>query len=543
MRSLSEVPRVLCFVLFGCTIFVHRALGQFDEMVKHIPGKANALALVNAEKLFASEVAKRQGWADGRGKRFESGLTCLPAKATRAVVASQLDLEMFRPAWDVAIIDFPTAPSLADIQQHFGGVEDTLAKTPALRVADDSYVVQFSNTMIGAMGPANRQVASSWLQGTDNVLSPYLREALGYADAGAEVILAIDATDALTPAFVQQRLADSQELDLKSAQLTVEQVAGIVSSLKGVMLGITFGKEPFGKIKIDFATDPTPLTPIAKTLVLGALAKHGAMIDEMSQWKVQVDNTHIYLDGVLGESGLMRIASLINLPTHALHAPPGGSAPAATAGAASSAKPAATPPADPAQTVLETTQNYFKSVDRILADLRGRKGTERTVGQIGVWFGNYANKVDRLPILNVDEEMLQYGQYVAQQLRNASMAIKGYGANKAVAEQSADTGAAPLGGVLGQSASDYYATSAYGGGYRRPLGLNAAYGWARNQGAAGTAYWAGRSETRQAFAARSQADVQLETAAATSVQQIMEQLREAHEKVRADMTKKYNAEF
>ena len=39
--------------------------------------------------------------------------------------------------------------------------------------------------------------------------------------------------------------------------------------------------------------------------------------------------------------------------------------------------------------------------------------------------------------------MLQYGQYVAQQLRNASMAIKGYGITKRVAEVNADDSVGP----------------------------------------------------------------------------------------------------
>jgi hypothetical protein len=53
--------------------------------------------------------------------------------------------------------------------------------------------------------------------------------------------------------------------------------------------------------------------------------------------------------------------------------------------------------------------------------------------------------------------MLPYGQYVAQQLRNASRAIKGYGINTRVAEVHADNSAAPYSGVVGQSSSDYYA--------------------------------------------------------------------------------------
>ncbi len=257
------------------------ALSQFDEMVKHVPSHANALFLVNAEKLFASEVAKSQNWQAQRGKRFDSGLTCIPAKATYVVIGSQVDLDNMRPMWDAAIVAFASAPSLADVSQHFGGIEDTIANTPALCVADDSYVVRFSDQLLGAFGPGNRQMVSEWLQQTDVQLSPYLREALGYEDAGADVILAIDATNALTPALVEQRLAAAENADIKNSKLSVQDIARIVSSLKGVMLGITFGKQPYGKIKIDFGQDATPLSDIAKPLVLGALANHGAMIDEM----------------------------------------------------------------------------------------------------------------------------------------------------------------------------------------------------------------------------------------------------------------------
>jgi hypothetical protein len=390
---------------------------------------------------------------------------------------------------------------------------------------------------LGAFGPGNRQLVSSWLQQKDLELSPFLQEAVRFEDGGTEIILAIDATDALTPALVEQRLTASKETALASSKLSVQEIARLVSSLKGVMLGITFGKQPYGKIKIDFGQDVTALSDIAKPLVLDALANHGALIDEMSQWQLEMKGTSIYLGGNLGESGLMRISSLINLPTHALHAPATGGGTPSAAGADTTAQAQAAPNQE--QVVQEKTQQYFKSVEGLLRDLRSQKGEARTIGQIGVWFGTYANRVDRLPILNIDQQMLQYGQYVAQQLRNCSMAIKGYGINKRVAEVNADNNAAPFGGVLGDSASDYYANGAYG----RPLGYGAAYGWASRQGAAGTAYWAGRSEMRQAMAARTAADVQLKAGAAGQVQQIMEQLSEAHEKIRVMMTEKYKVEF
>ena len=127
MRLLSRVILTMGVLFWIGSLAVRPARAQFDEMVKHVPRQANAIFLVNAEKAFASEIAKSQGWQAMRGKRFDSGLTCIPAKATHMVIASQLDLESMHPAWEAAIVEFPAAPSLEDIKQHFGGLDDMIA--------------------------------------------------------------------------------------------------------------------------------------------------------------------------------------------------------------------------------------------------------------------------------------------------------------------------------------------------------------------------------------------------------------------------------
>jgi len=534
MRSLQSFWLVLLGVITLSGVSTERAFAQFEEMAKYIPRQANVLIMVNAEKVFGSEIAKSDDWQAQRGKRFESGLTFLPPAAKYVTVGSQVDLEVMRPTWDAAVVVFDKAPTLADVNSHFGGIEDSIAGTPALRVADDSYVVQLSDTMLGAFGPGNRQLVSAWVQQKEHSLSPYLQEALSYEEAGAAVIMAIDATDILTPGLVEARISDSENDVFKKSKVDVKQIASIVSSLKGLMLGITFGKQPYARLKIDFGQDVTQLAPVMEPLLMAALEHQGAMLDEMAQWKVEVKGTQVFYSGYLAESGLTRIASLINLPTNALHAQAGVASQEAGTTAANPQSPS-----DPAKVVLETTQAYFKSIERIQGDLKDKKGEGKAISQWGLWFSNYANKVDRLPILNVDDEMLQYGQYVAQQLRNCSMSIKNIGMAKNVAQMNADNTAAPFGGALGASANAYYAN----GGYGRALGAPAAYGWAQNQGAAGAAYVAGRSQMHQAFQERAVISTQAKAAVGTSVQAILEQMRQAHTQVRTEMTKKYQVEF
>ena len=129
---------------------------------------------------------------------------------------------------------------------------------------------------------------------------------------------------------MQERLETAENVDLKSAKISVEKIAKLVSSLRGIMLGMTFDAEAYGRLRIDFEEDATPLASIAKPLVLASLAKHGAMIDEIEDWKVETKGKTIFLSGTLGESGLTRITSLITLPTNALQAPAEGSGQADT---------------------------------------------------------------------------------------------------------------------------------------------------------------------------------------------------------------------
>ena len=210
------------------------------------------------------------------------------------------------------------------------------------------------------------------------------------------------------------------------------------------MLGITFRDKAYAKLKIDFESDAGLLSGIAKPLILEVLGHRGLMIDEIEDWTPEVKGNAVFLGGELTSSGLTRIGSLVALPTNALQtqaakaqAPQGQQAAAGTA--AQTQQP----------TMLESTQQYFQSVQNLLENLIDKKKKMQTWGQLAQWFENYGRHIDRLPILNVDEEMLQYGAYVANELHTTSMALKGVRIQKRVAEVGAADAAQPFGGVVG----------------------------------------------------------------------------------------------
>jgi hypothetical protein len=64
--------------------------------------------------------------------------------------------------------------------------------------------------------------------------------------------------------------------------------------------------------------------------------------------------------------------------------------------------------------VRNRSQAYFKSTQTLVEDLRkGLKDTKAT----SAWMERYARRIDQLPVLHVDDELLDYGDKLAETLR------------------------------------------------------------------------------------------------------------------------------
>ncbi len=509
---------------------------EFTKLIRRVPESANALVLVNADKLYMSPVAVSEEWEKNREERYNAGLTVVPPSADKMVIASQLDLEYMHPTWQFALVESEKPTLLATVARKFGGVLDKVVGMPAVRLPDDSFIVELSETLRGAMAPANRQQTSRWVGLADHNLSPYLQDAANFADNAGHVILALDVTHSITAEDVAHRLGSNMDVYgdiLQKSPVEPKELAELLASMKGVMLGITFQDQAYGKIRIDFGVDATKLEPIAKPLLLAILHHRGAMIEDFDDWVLAVDGMTITLGGKLSSSGVMRLSSLIELPTHVL-------ATDETANAANGeGAQDNTPP-----TMVEATQAYFKSTEDILKDLRRHKGQGKSIGTYGMWFENYARKVERLPMLNVDEEMLNYGSFLSTQLRNASMAIKGIGIRSRPEAMAAASNAG--GGSINFS-------SGFAGGYR-------GYGGYRNLSSSGTgttylaaraagdspgmaAFAASKDKMRQQQQARVQVRANEKAKGAAEAQQIMGQIQAGQAQIRRNMVEKYKVEF
>ncbi len=486
---------------------------QFEGMKYRIPRDANTIILINAEKMFGSQVAGREMWEARRKAAYDAGVSALPPDATEVLLAGRMDVEFGKSVWEIAMAKLRGDRNVTTVAQRYGGSIDEIAGRAAARLPDDTYVVQLMSNLLGTYTPANRQDVSRWLKSTDvgsaAELPPYLEQAFGYAKkVGTPIVMGLELAGGISPAEVKEKMKLMQSL--KDANLPVEQFAKLMAGTQGITLGVTIAENEIGAIRVDFSESPALLADVGKPLLIEILQRHGAMIEDFNQWKPSISGNTFLMKGALSMDGTRRLMSVLELP------PSLGEA----------MRVATSPGSDPeGKQKLLSSQQYFKMITTLLDDLR-EKPNMKTFGQAAIWYDKYARKIDRMSILNVDEALVNYGGTMASALRQGEMTMKGVGMRSSVRTASNQ----PSSGGYGMSVGGYRAGMGYTGGlYGAP------------------SMYVGVDAMNASLQAKGQSDAiirgQERTQGAASIQQLWNQIDEQTAAIRRDMTNKYSADF
>ncbi len=484
------------------------AADEFQDLVNRIPRSANAVVLLNVEKAKNSPMGLAENWSANIEQAFESGLTRVPPQAKRFILASQIDFEFMEPQWDAAIIELEKNLSTTDIQKMRNGTLDTIEGYPAVVRPNDAYIVKLAPKLIAAMVPANRQSVVRWLRAMRKTppppLSPYLQKAAVYSDkAGSDIIMALDLDGVLSFERVGKYLKSKQDrLDKWGADLM--QLTKLLESVQGVRIGVRIGDEPSAMIVIDLKGDASIASSYAKPLILQILSDQGAAINDLQSWTAKAEGHEISLAGKLSKSGLRRLMSVVDTPS------------SENLGEEKQVSPGELPAIR-----AKASLKHFKAVTAMANDLKADMKNSKTLASNALWFDKYARRIERLPTLNVDPELLKYSAFVADQLRKASLAVKTMGIQ---------TGARSAQVTSGDVSSSYgYPTTRWGSsGYYGGSG-----GYYQDQ----TAGLKAAGEERRAIKAEERG------IAATDVQTIRQAIISATAKIRREMTDKYQTQF
>jgi hypothetical protein len=417
-----------------------RAQAEFVRLLPKLPESTNAISLVDLKSLFNTPLALKEKWLE----RNEGNPLFPPTLALGAdylIYGTAINYgDGFERSWEVVLAASKTPRTALEIAKNQGGAVDNLAGTDVVWSPRDAFIVVFSPRDIGARFPADRQETARWIRAVGSpdakpTISPYLRKIASTKQGfDHQIVMAFDMADLFSPQLVRSAVATSTAFDLKLDNL--DEVSDAVATIEGVLLAINVDTSIEGIVRVDFGGSTKAVERIAKPLLLDVMTRMGAELSDMKDWRVKIEEKTVTLQGPLTTSGARRLVSLLELDGGVSVPEPETAAPVA---ATEGASPGLTAP------TLAATQKYYRDLMTLIDDIKADKAkSQRT---LSLWCDRYATKIDRMPILRVDQELLDFSRRITVTLRDLSNT--GTGANMNIIARQTTDAASSVGGYGG----------------------------------------------------------------------------------------------
>jgi hypothetical protein len=407
----------------------------FGDLLKRIPAQSNALLLVNVDGLYDSPMGRRENWRE-RARENPSGHLGISPDVSRFAVAVGMDFQSMDERWRIGMAQHRNPlPSLEAVAAREGGYVETIEKMPVAWTPRGFDLFQFPDQIVGFVSPTDRKAIVGWIRTVldhpRNFPPGFADRAIFRADAGAQIVLALDLADSVSPKMVEPWL---NAIDvIKKTHTDPTLLAPRLASVKSAFLVITADQSLEGNIRIDFEREVDYTAPVARELILTLLDDYGADLPELKSWTLSFDKkTAVEMNGRLSEESVRRVISLARPPHLSSSGPDASKAPTQ-------------PPAEPKPVATQVrsepliaSQAYFRSVTSLIEAL---KQTNRpTYRSTKLWYDRYAKQIEELPILNVDKDLLDWGSQVTRTLREMSSGVNYYARNQTYTLASSSSG-------------------------------------------------------------------------------------------------------
>jgi hypothetical protein len=375
----------------------------------------------------------------------------LPGNVVRVRIAAELDLESFQPDWEIGYAAVEKTSTAESIALREGGYVDTLQGRSIVWTPNEMYLVPLADNVVSIVRPADRKFVGQWLKkDRSNVISSYLQQVAGRLTDRQSVSIAVDLEDVLSTGVLNEKLAQSKSLQGKN----IEAIAKSLSSVQGITISVASDALE-ATVLIDFLSAPTELTPVAKAFFAEVLTARGVQLDEFSQWKMRAvsEGETLSFTGPIASETLDDLLGMFTV-----HRASRGVTPVTNTDSPAAPTSGQTSPS----VVAENTRDYFRKVINIVH--RVRDYSANNTGERAQWNGNMANRIDEMPTLEVDPQMVMFGAEVAKSLRSNSMSMQLTNISQGAAAVAADagTGAFSTATAVGTMAGMGYGYGGYG---------------------------------------------------------------------------------
>lgn len=410
---------VLVGIAAAITSSASAAPPQWPEQFNKLPAAPNAVVLIQVDKL--RQLADQLG---DNGKDAQQAARDIQADLTESVrqiaLVASIDLNHLESNWELALCDMARIPSNDQLARIEQGYVDRVEDRTVIWSPRNVYFLPLPNSMLGLIQPADRQMLGRWArtwQGRSEPLPDYLQKALEIAAEDVPIVMAMDMSGAISAIPAAAKLRDFPPV--ADSGINVDELADLLSHLQGVTFAVQVRDGLYGRVRVDFDRPAGLLEQQGKAIFLEILSRAHAAIPDIAQWAPRVAGNSFSMQGPISVTGIQQLISLLRSPSTV------GSMSNA-AGAAQVSSPGQDPSLNTQQAEAnlraESSKRYFQSVVRCIDQIRDLSA--KSMGERAMWDDRIARKIDQLPILNVDPELIDYGANVASLLRGAGVTIR-----------------------------------------------------------------------------------------------------------------------
>lgn len=381
-----------------------------QEELKWLPDSVNGLAIVRVAEIYASPLAKREGWAKSAAQNFANQTALIPPGTELLVFGSEFGISPELPALrEYAVVTFGRPAALESLSELGAGEIEEIDGHRTLSLRQGGFLVEDSQKLWRFTAPGGRQVGMKWLRqkpAGELRLSPFLQSAVTDSKNAAHVLVALDLSDALTPDLIGPAIEELPSLDKLNAAAK-ERVVKTLADLQGISLEVNVYEELQAELRFHFQQSPAALASVAPALLQNLLGSLGASLESAEHWKSAVSAETLVFRGPISQAEVRRILSLFR----------GQDLASAGESSSGTASPEATP-----EQIATASKRYYQDIERILNDLRTTLKDNRD--NHALWFERSGRTIDGLKILNVDADLLTFGQRVSSSLRYQGQALR-----------------------------------------------------------------------------------------------------------------------
>jgi hypothetical protein len=396
-------------------------------------------------------------------------------------------------------------PSAETVAKATGGYVENVVNRDVVWTPNRMYLVPLPDRVLSIVRPADRKFLSQWLRRDRNPNNgDYLTNAAGVSLDGLSLMIAVDVEDIIAPQTIADTLGTYNSLKGRD----IGAIAKELATLRGIALEVSRDTLTRTTITLTFQDSPRNLQPIAKDFFNELLQRRGSAIKDFSSWTMTADDQgkRLQFRGSVGSEFLDDILGIFTVQRQ-------------TASIEHYESQPQVPAQETSQSVVaENTRNYFRKIVNIVHRVRDYSASN--TGDRAQWNGNMANRIDEIPTLNVDADMVQFGAETAKALRNNMVSMQltniAVGA-QAVANDagtsgfSTATGFGTIAGSFNGAVNGFYG-GGFGGNFHDPNSPMKYYSMGQSQGN-------------------------------TSYRQLVGQLEQAIADMRRRMTEKYSIQF